>query len=107
VLALLILPQLFIAVSFGIIWSVAILFFCWKTGPTLKGSAAICLLATTLSLWLWLSLSIALLNDINLTANSLEELPNFLTALFLFGSTPIAAGPAVILFRPRNKKIKR
>lgn len=64
------------------------------------------LLVTTFSLWFWLSLFIALPNDIKPTAISLDELPSPLTSLQPVGSTLISAAQAVTLLRQRDQNTR-
>ena len=54
---------------------------------------------------MWVSMSIYLLNGVD-SGFFYDQVPSILAGLFLVGSTPISAGPAVILFRPKKKKTR-
>ena len=104
-LALIVLPQMLAALLLGFLFSVFSLFWAWQNGPKLGKNSMICFIGIVLGIFLWIAIILPLF-EVSVGANNLDELDKLLLYLVIFGATPSAAFPALLLYGPSKKSTK-
>ena len=103
VMALIVVPLMLFAfcsgVSVSVSVSVSVLSLClgWRMAPKRNKNNALCFLAITVGIFLWVAVLLPLAST-SIGANNLDELPRFLLFVVLVGATPSAACPAILLY---------
>ena len=97
VMALIVVPLMLFAFCSGVFVSVLSLCLGWRMAPKRNKNNALCFLAITVCIFLWVAVLLPLAST-SIGANNLDELPRFLLFIVLVGATPSAACPAILLY---------